>query len=574
MTNATHLLILSMLMVSSVKTLDINNLSKCLPLPRQNASSCQHLNYSTIRIPNSFGQTSYESIAAALDELESSSIANCSKIIEVSLCKAILPPCDRENLQTTSQNHHAPTPLCQQVCFSFKEECETDLQRGSGHEIVFKWPLKLSCNLLASCSDYEQSTTLSYRSIEVGYEEVPSDVLCSIENSTLCSNFLIPYAQSGSELVTVSFGSLPNCSEPCTSLYFSDSETHFARIWVMTCSLVCLLVSVFVFISYLFNYSITKHPAAPVYCISICYIFISFTILLCNTINADGIICDNHYMNSYNQSALIHDGVQHVGCALSFALVYYFTMAVQTWWLVLVLEWTVCSVTQTHLSWKWQMLCHVTGWGFPIIFVPSAFTTRSISADPVLRTCWITTDMLPLHLALDIGPLLLVLTIGSTLLLIGFFVNLTCKHPNRCAPSNNTSKIAPSLLARTNLYAVVILVLFGAVFCCQLYIHAFKNTWETSFLMAVVNSTYSSCYDSTEFTLPQLSVLLSRFTASMLVGIASMGWVVQKDIFCQRRCRKPGRSVDLRATSDTSSFYPSLYTVTSIEASLFGESIA
>ena len=88
--------------------------------------------------------------------------------------------------------------------------------------------------------------------------------------------------------------------------------------------------------------------------------------------------------------------------------------------------------------------------------------------------------------------------------------------------------------------------------------------------MKVVNSSHSSCYDSTEFTSPLLSVLLSRFTASMLVGIVSMGWVVQR-ICCQRRCRKPGRSMDLPATLDTSSYYPSLYTVTLTEASLSAE---
>lgn len=568
--NLSLILMVAVLTVTCVETA-LGKPNSCSLLPKQHTDMCQMLNYSSTRLPNAFGQSSYEDVAAALDELQSSAAMNCSKNIEASLCKALLPPCNSEYLQAATQDETSSLlPPCREVCLSSKRECEREVRRDYGCSTVFKWPHDLSCDLLDPCDGHSEATSLAPRLAEDGYEEFPSNEQCSITNPSLCSGELIPYPSSGWESVAISFGDLPNCSEPCVSIYFSESERRFANIWVMVCSLVCLLVSLAVSFIYAINYYTIKHPEVPIYYISLCYIMISSITLMCNVVKGySSIVCDDRYKNSHNQSALIHDGLLHVACASSFALIYYFTLAAQTWWVVMTFEWTMCSVTRTYLSRKWMVGCHAVGWGFPVIFVTGAFVTQAISADPVTHICWVSTDVAALHLGLDVAPLLAALSLSSSLLLVGYITNLVCTKPSQRCASDAAGEIPHALLARSNIYSLAVLVLLGTELCCQWYVYAFKNIWETSFLKGMVHSIDSSCYDSTELTFPHLSVLLVKFTVSMLVGVIAVGWVLRRELCCRRRCKLERRSVDLHTTS-SSSFYPSLYTTTSTEASLIG----
>ena len=354
---------------------------------------------------------------------------------------------------------------------------------------------------------------------------------CSIANSSLCSGELIPYITES----TVSFGPLENCSQPCDGIYLNSIQLNFLKFTITIFSAICLASSFFTIAMYVINYRIIRHPEAPIYYISLCYIGISFSHIVSNAVSNTTIRCDSKYTNYFNTSSILHNGLDLTLCAVLFSILYYSTLATWFWSLVMTVEWFVCLIRKKYLSWKWLSICHIVGWALPLPFLCGALPSSAVSGNVALQTCWITDQNDgPYQLIFLIIPLLFVIFANSVILLVGFLIGT---YKNRTSTNSCSTKIISSptisILARTSAFCVIFLIINSFTMGCYLYEYTYQNDWEIIYLQTQLCTKTPSCYPHSD--VPSgfiLSIFLIRFIATELMSVLLLLWLLRKDILC------------------------------------------
>ncbi len=494
---------------SSVHDPDGNEV-QCDPVP---VDSCRQAGYQNTSFPTPLYPTS---ILAEADYSNHSALLlslDCAKYVPVEhfICSAAFPLCVPDLFQQIGP--------CRELCLAVRESCTQELA-----SIGVVWPSALDC------SQYEPYGTAICVSDSSGAlcnsGSTPPPLITEgpTTNPPLTTNeepmFYLSHAVCPKELVAypngsgVQFGGIEDCGESCYGAYFNQEQQSFALIWVTAWSLVCLLVSVICFLTYIINFSKIQSPESPIYYLALCYAFLALAYTVSIAVGREELFCNEDLTSGKNESALAADAIEVPLCALIFSILYYFSMASWVWWAVLATEWFLCSVKLSTISYKLSACFHAVGWGVPLVFLLTALSLELVSGDPVLRTCWISRGhelwflLIPLFTLIFYSSVAIVVTFGWVV------------HLHRHSKGVNTSRrnsIKLSVLIRVGLYVTVYLLPMGVLFCCYWYQYYFRDEWEECFV--------NDASDCSGDRGPKFSVFMLQFAVSVIMGALAIIWI-------------------------------------------------
>lgn len=457
--------------------------------------------------PNVFNHTSYAQASKFLHDFAQLFEAKCSEHLSHFLCYATFPLC-------FPGKFHKVEP-CQELCVAVRENC-TPFLRSNGRE----WPKELDCNQFPqhgskmcvwTCHTFPKDAAASLDSNKEA-------VTTSVSKKTLanCTGHLVRYPNSSN----TQYGGIDKCDERCRGVYLTAEEQNFNGVWMAIWSLLCLLVSIITFLTWILNYKAIKSPEMLVYYIALSYFFIALSYTVSIALGEDGIICNSAIKNELNESALVVDGLQVPFCIIQFVVTYFFTLSSWMWWALLNLEWMIGSVKSHTIGIKWRICSHLLGWGMPIIFLLIALGTESVGGNPILRICWIKKYN---EIAYLIGPLLAVIVFSCVVIMIAFsrVSKLQKVFKNADLDPEEVSRI--TTLIQVGLYCTIYLLPMGILLCCYWYEYWYRDQWEQSYIECLHNT--ATCLSQQK---PIFNVIKTKFAVSLVMGILSGGWIFRK----------------------------------------------
>lgn len=591
-TKGHHILLLIIIVVSCSEFVSGNSCSfqpdSSVQCQNIDFTICQSLhlmagsNYNnTTSFPNVYGHTN---LASAREFLERTFLLemvrlNCSANTRLLICSAVYPLCFNGLFQRVQP--------CREMCLEVKESCEQSLFRATG----LSWPEPLDCSLFdpfgselciwddrnINCNDARPPSSSS--SANSGNRPGTSEEVAATgaEESTLISLSLNCTGRLAKvDNTRASFGNLKGCTEPCHGVYFEGQQDDLVMIWTVGLSMLSVLVSGLIFVTYILSYKLIRRLDTPIFYIAISYVFLGLTNIVSMALGRDAIICDSSVENAYNQSMLVTEGTTSPVCSILFGLTYYFTLCTWSWWIALTLEWSICNVTRTNVGNVWKVVFHVIAWGSSFIFLITALVSGSFAGDPVLQTCWVDKEH---RLPYLITPLSLAIAVCSAVVVGVYLHHMLLRnrklfgrksHRDRIAVSRNkelaATAIKPKFLVRVGSYVIVYLVVMAVLFCCIFYDYWYRKAWERTYMDCSASSiSLQSCESMpANARKPLLQVYMVQIFALLCMGFLSVFWLLRHDyllgwkyvcccLLCHRKCRHRGGAGGHRGNDDDDS---------------------
>ena len=470
-------------------------------------AGCKNLGYNQTSYPNIFNHTSQsdtEQLVLSVGTPLLSVIGDCSDYLEHFFCSAVYPICTK---------HFRRILPCQELCTAVRESCGPSL-RENGYD----WPEDLDCNLFPpSGSTICVWTNVNLCETDDQDTSEGNNDNTAISTTSNCTGRLMLVGNSN----TSSFGAIENCGESCNGAFFDASQQELLQIWITAWSLICLLISIMIVLTYILNFRKIPRLEAPIYYIAVCYILVSLAYTLSIAIGKESLICEPRFRNQFNESSLLVDTSSHPLCLVMFCVIYYFTLCTWSWWIAYTLEWFICSMKYNNIDYKWRLCFHIIAWGIPLVFTLTALSLGHVAGDPSMKTCWIEKHH---ELEFLVIPLFVAVLFCSVMLVICFarVVNLQ-RSRNQMTVSTKDS-IKPSILIRAGLYCTVYLLPVGLLLCTYFYEFWYRKEWETQYLKC---STSSSTCSRNNY--PVFALFMVKIAASLTMGIMSLFWVIGRE---------------------------------------------
>ena len=369
------------------------------------------------------------------------------------ICSSWFPDCDKSTGQVT--------PVCQETCHNLMAECppakamnevfrEKDMLYGFLLESVEKFQ-----KAFKDCSDFPKSENLDSPRCKI-YPEL-------VENPTARKVFKIE-----SE-IEPSAATISQTSATCNiTAQNTDTNTKhqykLIRYWVFCWALICFFSCIFTFSCFLINTHRFKYPEKATVFISLCYIMIALTYIT-GFFASTTWSCTNSSNGSY-----ISKGLNNFGCVISFAVQYYFLMALSIWWVIFGLSWFLaaglkwCQETMEKTLW---FMFHSVAWTVPALKTIFIIFRQEIDGDPYTGTCF-TGYTNPIFLwSLVVAPYAIYLVTGFILLLMGFISLYLIRKEIRKEP--NVSEKAERVIFRVVMFVLIYLMAAAIVLSVFLY---------------------------------------------------------------------------------------------------------
>lgn len=496
--------------------------SLCRPLPG--------LHFNSTSFPNLYGHRNLAQAQQHLDDAQDLLVSlerlNCSKHAHILVCAAVFPACIEQLFGRVEP--------CREMCVSVRDSCRAPLQKTSGEE----WPNSLNCSLfspygtrLCIWNDTNcqlppvpaPATTKAMAEILTAPNTAPVDVGVG----PLCTGRLSSVNNSKAR-----FGGLDQCVEPCQGVYFEEGHTMLITMWTAAISFLSLIVAILVFFTFLLNYKTVQSLEMPLYYLALCYGVLAFTNLLSVAVGKEAVLCDSAVQNPYNQSVLVVDGLTNPVCSVLFSLAYYSTLCTWSWWIVLALEWGLCTLRSRNISVEWKAIFHLLAWGTPVLFLLLAISTRSFSGNSVLQSCWIGKRH---EVAFTLIPLSVAIGFCSVLVLVAFprIVNLQSEKFKKMHIGTTMAEIPngvdPGLLNRIGTYVAFYLLPMGLLFCTYFYDYWYREAWEVSYLACSTSSaSLQGCKAVPSYRKPLVQVYMAQVLASVCMGFLTVFWLLRR----------------------------------------------
>ncbi len=480
--------------------------------------ACRQAGYENTSVPTplyitptlSTGELNY-------NHLEPLLYLKCAQYVPVGefICVAAFPICVPALFQRIGP--------CREFCVAVRESCTQDLADWG-----LEWPSALDCNQYAPygseicvwdgtsgplCDDDgTPPPPITIPQITDPSPSTTSEVTASVQSQTTCPTELVAYPNGSG----VEFGGVDNCGETCYGAYFDQDQQDFALVWITTWSLVCLLVSVICFLTYILNFRRIQSPESPIYYLSLCYAFLALTYTISIAVGRESLFCDTDFSSGKNESALITDGFEVPLCAVIFSILYYFSMCTWAWWAVLATEWFLCTVKLSSINYKLKVCSHTVGWGLPLVFLFTALPLELFSGEPVLRTCWISKGYEVWFL---VGPMLVLMLYSCVVIVVTFGRIVHLQRRSKLVNISRENSMKLGTLIRVGLYVTVYLLPMGLLFGCYWYQYSFRADWEEW----VVECSTSDCSQDRG---PRFSVYMLQFAVSEVMGVLTGLWVI------------------------------------------------
>ena len=374
------------------------------------------------------------------------------------------------------------------------------------------------------------------------------------------------------------FLGMKKCGAPCNQILFSEPERSFLRKWTMCWSTLCFLSCFFTFITYLLDRKRFNYPEISIIYLSFCYIFISVAYIAGffsgNSVscNSNDVFSDENLVVTASDAApntVITQSVSQLGCTVSFAVLYYFTMASSLWWVILCSTWYLTA----GLKWSHEaiankaFLIHAIVWLIPLFLTSAILGVKGIEGDDLTGTCFVGTLNPNFMKIFVLVPLLLFLVIGFAFVLFGLISMCRIRSVIKVTFDSKSADSFEKLMLRIGLFSLFYMVPMAIVVGCYYYEVTQRKSWFTSWqcqnhpkscpqnengvtenkMRAEIFNEKNNQNDvRTKNVAPEFAVFVMKYFLNMVVGIASLFWVLSGktinlwlSVFCA--CTELGR---------------------------------
>ena len=481
-------------------------------------STVSGLHFNSTSFPNIYNhrsQAEVEAFIASTGILHLREL-DCSQYTSVFICTALYPLCYPRLFQRVEP--------CQELCMAVRESCAGPLYETTG----LLWPESLDCSRFVPYGA-EICVWNETSSCGPGTGDLP---LPTISTGSKPAPTVFPACTGRLSVVNrtrATFGGVENCVEPCQGVYFEQDQQTLIMAWTSAVSILVLAVSILIIATFFLNYKKIHTLEHPIYCTVLCFGCLSLAnIISFFALGRNSLLCDHSIQNPYNQSVLITEGYTNTACTIMFCITYYFTLCTWSWWLVLTVEWSVCSFKPCNIDGWWKkVLSHLLSWGLPIPFLISALITGAFSGDPVMQTCWIHKNY---KVPFLIVPLSTAIGVCCVLLLVSFakVVHLQKNKFKQQVSTGASDLVDPSLLVRVGYYITCHLIPMGILFGTYFYDYWFRLAWEATYLNCPSSRpSLQSCETVPSSAKPSVPVYMVEMLCSLCMGIVSLFWVLR-----------------------------------------------
>ncbi|VDN97531.1 unnamed protein product [Rodentolepis nana] len=537
---------------------DDDDQAKCTPIREP---ICQNLQYKDTIMPNWVKMTSQEEAAKRMVDYKSLLNVNCSHFLKLFLCTIYFPMC------TPVLPSSAIKP-CKSLCIHVRSRCEPIMQQFS-----FSWPTELNCDDLPKPPDLciqppngygldDQKPILPTASSNIaslqkmyphfqdlflerghGSPNIDSFIQAAVADGSIpMVSRALSHVCTGAE-----FSATQNSNDTCLTycgvdLYYRPAGKKFARTWLLSWSVLCVISSALTFLTFFADGSRLQYPERPVLYLAACYFVMGLGHIFQYFLGPERVICrpmqiTDSGSESITRKYLLTGGQESTLCTVGFLITYYFGMASNFWWVMLSLAWYLST------SRKWghegvesvSSVFHMFAWALPAIQAILILILHKIDADELTGTCYTGFHS---ESALMYGVLLpqaICLVLGLMLLSVGFAAVLRVRR-NLKAPidrERDSRRRLEKSIAKLGVFVVLYTFPMGCLLASNLYEYLGQSKWrlalkELSTLRPHCLSQrgiaweFPDCHPKES---PSTEAAMLRIFMTFVVGITSGMWV-------------------------------------------------
>ncbi|XP_075894716.1 frizzled-2-like [Nelusetta ayraudi] len=477
---------------------------------------CTDIAYNKTIMPNLMGHYNQEDAGLEVHQFYPLVKVQCSPDLKFFLCSMYAPVC------TVLEK---AIPPCRSLCDRAKLGCEALMNKFG-----FQWPERLRCENFPVmgdgnlCVGQNESSAATVPPVLPGADTHGLSTAHTHELPFRCPSVLkIP------TYLNYKFLEEKDCAAPCEpsrrggSMFFTDREIHFSRIWILVWSVLCCASTLFTVTTYLVDMQRFRYPERPIIFLSGCYTMVSIA-YIAGYFLGDGVVCNESF--SPEAYKTIVQGTKKEGCTILFMMLYFFSMASSIWWVILSLTWFLAA----GMKWGHEAIeansqyFHLAAWAVPAIKTISILAMGQIEGDVLSGVCFVSLSNLDPMRGFVLAPLFIYLFIGTSFLLAGFVslfrIRTIMKHDG-----TKTEKLE-RLMVRIGVFSVLYTVPATIVIACFFYEQAFRSHWERSWVSHNCRSLAIPCpMQSRPRMSPDFTVYMIKYLMTLIVGITSGFWI-------------------------------------------------
>uniref|UniRef100_G1T7Z4 Frizzled class receptor 2 n=1 Tax=Oryctolagus cuniculus TaxID=9986 RepID=G1T7Z4_RABIT len=303
----------------------------------------------------------------------------------------------------------------------------------------------------------------------------------------------------------------------------AQEETRFARLWILTWSVLCCASTFFTVTTYLVDMQRFRYPERPIIFLSGCYTMVSVA-YIAGFVLQERVVCNERFSEDGYRTVV--QGTKKEGCTILFMMLYFFSMASSIWWVILSLTWFLAA----GMKWGHEAIeansqyFHLAAWAVPAVKTITILAMGQIDGDLLSGVCFVGLNSLDPLRGFVLAPLFVYLFIGTSFLLAGFVslfrIRTIMKHDG-----TKTEKLE-RLMVRIGVFSVLYTVPATIVIACYFYEQAFREHWERSWVSQHCKSLAIPCpAHYTPRTSPDFTVYMIKYLMTLIVGITSGFWI-------------------------------------------------
>uniref|UniRef100_A0A8C9UVN5 Frizzled class receptor 2 n=1 Tax=Spermophilus dauricus TaxID=99837 RepID=A0A8C9UVN5_SPEDA len=448
-------------------------------------------------MPNLLGHTNQEDAGLEVHQFYPLVKVQCSPELRFFLCSMYAPVC------TVLEQ---AIPPCRSICERARQGCEALMNKFG-----FQWPERLRCGHFPR-HGAEQ--------ICGGTPGGPGGGGAPPRYATLEHPFHCPRVLKVPSYLSYKFLGERDCAAPCEparpdgSMFFSQEETRFARLWILTWSVLCCASTFFTVTTYLVDMQRFRYPERPIIFLSGCYTMVSVA-YIAGFVLQERVVCNERFSEDGYRTVV--QGTKKEGCTILFMMLYFFSMASSIWWVILSLTWFLAA----GMKWGHEAIeansqyFHLAAWAVPAVKTITILAMGQIDGDLM--------DVNALT-GFVLVPLACYLIIGTSFILSGFVALFHIRRVMKTG-GENTDKLE-KLMVRIGVFSVLYTVPATIVIACYFYEQAFREHWERSWVSQHCKSLAIPCpAHYTPRMSPDFTVYMIKYLMTLIVGITSGFWI-------------------------------------------------
>ncbi|XP_078700061.1 frizzled-9-like [Branchiostoma floridae x Branchiostoma belcheri] len=509
-------------------------LGSCFGLDfRKDSGSCERITipmcigigYNMTRMPNRLGHIDQTEAAIKVHEWSSLVQYDCSVNLRFFLCSLYAPMC-------TEQVPDIPIPACRPMCEEVRDACSPIMAQFS-----FSWPENLNCDTLPEENDRENlCMNAPNTSDSKDYKQPTGDGVLAAPPAAHSTPSPRQKCPNPAKFLFVEKSGV--CAPRCNAsidVFFSRQDKEFVEIWMGIWSVVCVVSTSVVILTFMIDSRRFRYPERPIIFMAVCYFFYSIGFILRLGLGREAISCDMDRGEPY----LIQEGLESTGCTIVFLILYFFGMASSLWWVILTMTWFLAA----GLKWGQEAIeahssyFHLAAWAVPAVKTIVVLTLRRVDGDELTGLCYVGNQDRTALTWFVLAPLFTYLILGTCFILAGF-VNLFRIRKVMRHGGNSTERLE-KLMSRIGIFSVFYTVPATCVVACYFYEQQNMSSWTMAAQSIPCNNSVDCRLSS---SIPLVAVYCVKIAFLLLVGcfgtslwICSAKTMESWQNFCNRR---------------------------------------